>query len=231
MTSNIDQNEEDDLDQPFYIRKTEQSPPFYEETTTMTTTTTGINQRNSSDFNDRTRQTLDTTPIRRVNVINGPQSAFARLFPEKYRQQEDYQYQQRSKSSDHRHHQRHHGNTDHISIQYAISDDEDIEKDYEQSDIRRSRRVRFFTDEGDSFNTRTKSEPYLNELHANNVLNYDPQPEIVHRDNPDHVTYTRKVGVRYLKPPTPPPPGPILIREVQPSPPKNPPPLVISTTP
>ena len=223
-TSSIDQSEDDDLDQQFYVRQTQSSSPFYEEK--MRTTTTIINREECTDFDDMTRTTWETTPIRHVNLVSGPQSAFARLFPEKYRQQEEYHRQQRSKSSDH-----HRTHIEQIPVQYVVSDNEEVESDYQESEIRKSRRVRFMTDDGNSFHTRTKSEPYLNDLHLNDDLNYDPHPEVVHRENSDDITYTQKVGVRYLKPPTPPPPGPILIREIQPTPPKNPPPLVVSTTP
>lgn len=224
MTSSIEQSEYDDLDQQFYIRKTPISSPFYEEK--MTTTTTVIDREERTDFDDLTRTTWETTPIRRVNLVSGPQSAFARLFPDKYRQQEEYHRQQRSKSSDH-----HRTNSNHIPVQYVVSDNEDMESDYQESEIRRSRRVRFITDEENSFHTRTKSEPYLKDLHLNDDFNYDPHPEVVHRENSDNIIYTQRVGVRYLKPPTPPPPGPILIREIQPTPPNDPPPLVVSTTP
>ncbi len=40
----------------------------------------------------------------------------------------------------------------------------------------------------------------------------DPNPEIITKSNPDHVTYQQNVSVRYLVPPTPPPPGPLIIR-------------------
>jgi hypothetical protein len=43
-------------------------------------------------------------------------------------------------------------------------------------------------------------------------LNNDPNPEIITKSNPNHVTYQQNVSVRYLVPPTPPPPGPLIIR-------------------
>lgn len=220
MHSHMNRNENDDLSERFHILKTRQSPAFYEETITK------VNMEEHIDLDDMGRTTWERTPVRRVNVISGPQSAFARLFPDRYRQEEEekeFRNKQRSKSSEHRH-----ANLDRMPAQYTISDDED---DEHQDQIRRSRRVRFFNEKDDSFQTRTKSEPYLHQMYSNNDLHYDPDPEIIYRDNPDDVTYTRKVGVRYLKPPTPPPPGPILIREVQSTPPNNPPPLVVSTTP
>lgn len=47
----------------------------------------------------------------------------------------------------------------------------------------------------------------------NYKLNYDPDPEIIYKENHQPVEYTQDIMVRYLKPPTPPPPGDIIIRE------------------
>ena len=41
---------------------------------------------------------------------------------------------------------------------------------------------------------------------------HDPNPQIITQANPDHLTYQQNVSVRYLVPPTPPPPGPLIIR-------------------
>ena len=40
----------------------------------------------------------------------------------------------------------------------------------------------------------------------------DPNPEIITQPNPEQVTYQQNVSIRYLVPPTPPPPGPLIIR-------------------
>ena len=40
----------------------------------------------------------------------------------------------------------------------------------------------------------------------------DPNPEIIRKEYPEQVTYKQNVSVRYLLPPTPPPPGPLIIR-------------------
>lgn len=45
-------------------------------------------------------------------------------------------------------------------------------------------------------------------------LNQDPNPEIVIKKNPEQVVYKRNVSIRYLVPPTPPPPGPLIIRGI-----------------
>jgi hypothetical protein len=73
----------------------------------------------------------------------------------------------------------------------------------------------------------------------------DPNPEIITKPNPNQVTYKQNVSVRYLVPPTPPPPGPLIIRgrnyflsrtslfiffhflEIIPPHPPTPPPLII----
>lgn len=45
-------------------------------------------------------------------------------------------------------------------------------------------------------------------------INFDPNPQIIHKHAKDAVTYKQEVAVRYLRPPTPPPPGPLIIKEV-----------------
>ncbi|CAF1487870.1 unnamed protein product [Adineta ricciae] len=55
----------------------------------------------------------------------------------------------------------------------------------------------------------------------------DPDPEIIRRSNPDDIIYNRNVTIRYLCPPTPPPPGPLIIREILRPCDRSPSPLVI----
>jgi len=40
----------------------------------------------------------------------------------------------------------------------------------------------------------------------------DPNPEIITKRNPEQITYKQNISVCYLVPPTPPPPGPLIIR-------------------
>ena len=199
-------------------------PDLYEQTVTTTTTTT-INKETNSTSDEMTSTRLEKSPMRRVNLVSGPQSAFARLFPERYRQeQEEYARKQRPISfSDQQYY-----NFDRATT----TDNADLEE------LRKSRRVSFYDQQNNKYlsdridkNTHYKSEPYLHELSANIPLNYDPDPEIHYRDNPNKVVYVQKVGVRYLKPPTPPPPEPIIIRERHATPPQDPPPMIISPTP
>ncbi|CAF3986454.1 unnamed protein product, partial [Rotaria sp. Silwood1] len=85
-----------------WFHKTQQPsvPNLYEQTITTTTTTT-INKELNSTTDEMTTTHLEKSPIRRVNLVTGPQSAYARLFPDKYRQeQEELARRQRSKSSD-----------------------------------------------------------------------------------------------------------------------------------
>ncbi|CAF0833651.1 unnamed protein product [Rotaria sp. Silwood1] len=58
-------------------------------------------------------------------------------------------------------------------------------------------------------------------------LNNDPNPQMIRKPNSDEITYQQNVSVRYLVPPTPPPPGPLIIREVVPPRAPTPPPVVI----
>ena len=46
-------------------------------------------------------------------------------------------------------------------------------------------------------------------------INFDPNPQIIRKNANDAVTYKQEVAVRYLRPPTPPPPGPLIIKEVR----------------
>lgn len=201
MTS---QSENDDVSEAFDIVKTSQTN-FDEETLT------GLDEDELANFDQMTETHLEQTPIRRLNVIGGPHSAFARLFPEKYQKEQHFQTQQRLKS---------------IDIETETSADE-LDEDYHQEQRRKSRRVRFNHVEEDSLKNRTKSESALHQI----PLNHDPDPEIIYRDNPEKLVYTQRVAIRYLKPPTPPPPGPIVIREIQSTPPEEPPPLIVSSTP
>ena len=77
-------------------------------------------------------------------------------------------------------------------------------------------------------------------------INFDPNPQIIRKHANDAVTYKQEVAVRYLRPPTPPPPGPLIIKEVRnpalpaappivirqrPPRPSTPPPLIIRERP
>lgn len=77
-------------------------------------------------------------------------------------------------------------------------------------------------------------------------INFDPNPQIIRKHATDAVTYKQEVAVRYLRPPTPPPPGPLIIKEVRnpalpaappivirqrPPRPATPPPLIIRERP
>ncbi|CAF4148192.1 unnamed protein product, partial [Rotaria sp. Silwood2] len=58
-------------------------------------------------------------------------------------------------------------------------------------------------------------------------INQDPCPEHIHRPTNEHLTYHQDIAVRYLQPPSPPPPGPIIVREIRAPAPPEAPPLVI----
>ena len=212
-------------------------PTFYEQTVTTTTTTT-INEECNSKVDEMTSTNIERSPLRRVNVVGGPRSAFARLFPERYRDEQDQI--QRSKSTEDQRY-----NFDGVDHQYPND---------RPTNLRRSHRVTFEDQDAERLSTRTKSEPFLTDAshHYQNIsssaspspldgtlgekvtkipLNFDPEPEVIYRDNPNKLVYVQKVGVRYLKPPTPPPPGPLVIREIASTPLQEPPPLIVSTTP
>ncbi|CAF1536921.1 unnamed protein product [Adineta steineri] len=53
---------------------------------------------------------------------------------------------------------------------------------------------------------------------ANYPINYDPSPQIIRKQvdaTHEPVVYKQQIAVRYLCPPTPPPPAPLIIREVR----------------
>ena len=62
-------------------------------------------------------------------------------------------------------------------------------------------------------------------------LNIDHCPEHVRRHNNNRITYKQDVSVRYLQPVTPPPPGPLIIREIRAAQLPEAPPLVIRQRP
>ncbi len=187
MTSNIYKNEiiDNNDNQHFHRILTDRfetnrqiiKPDLFEQTVTTTTTTT-INKEINSSTDEMTTVHLEKSPLRRVNIISGPQSAYARLFPDKYRrEQEELARKQRSRSTDNRSY-----NFDQIKT----SDDEAT---------RKSRRVSFYDQylsDQIGLNTHTKSDPYLHEDIARIPLNYDPNPEIIYRDNPNKVVYVQK---------------------------------------
>ncbi|CAF0885786.1 unnamed protein product [Rotaria sp. Silwood1] len=65
--------------------------------------------------------------------------------------------------------------------------------------------------------------PYVNQY----PLNQDPYPEHIHRPTNEHLTYHQDIAIRYLQPPSPPPPGPIVVREIRAPLPPEAPPLVV----
>jgi hypothetical protein len=210
-------------------------PSLFEQSIT-TTTTTRLNKEFNSKIDEMTTTHLEKSPMRRVNIVSGPQSAFARLFPDRYRQEqeEELRQKQRSKSSDDRRY-----NFDQITNRRIINKNHDDDDE----EVRTYPRVSFYDRENNDYlsdptglKSQAKSESHLKDRHndeslARMPLNYDPEPEIIYRDNPNKVVYVQKVGVRYLKPPTPPPSGPIVIREIRSTPPQELPPFIVTTTP
>ncbi|KAI3384150.1 hypothetical protein SNEBB_006129 [Seison nebaliae] len=63
------------------------------------------------------------------------------------------------------------------------------------------------------------------------LINYDPNPKIIKKICKQPIIYKQKIGIRYLQPSTPPPPGPIIIREVIDAPTKEIPPIIIQQIP
>lgn len=53
---------------------------------------------------------------------------------------------------------------------------------------------------------------YQRVIESNPDVHNDPNPEMITKHSPNPVTYQQNITVRYLVPPTPPPPGPLIIR-------------------
>ena len=62
---------------------------------------------------------------------------------------------------------------------------------------------------------------------AASTINQDPDPITVRKANNQNIVYKQQVNIRYLQPPTPPPPAPIIIREKQCAPQPALPPIII----
>ncbi|CAF1252000.1 unnamed protein product [Rotaria sp. Silwood1] len=65
----------------------------------------------------------------------------------------------------------------------------------------------------------------------NYPINVDSNPELIVRPNTQRLTYKQDIAVRYLRPNTPPPPGPIVIREIRAPPPPHAPPIILRQRP
>jgi hypothetical protein len=77
-----------------------------------------------------------------------------------------------------------------------------------------------------------EDDPLSSESLNSNSINQDPDPIHIMKPNTQNVVYKQQVNIRYLQPPTPPPPAPIIIREKQlPTPPSQPPIIIRQTAP
>lgn len=66
---------------------------------------------------------------------------------------------------------------------------------------------------------------------SSSSINQDPSPlRITKQNQQQNVIYKQQVNIRYLQPPTPPPPAPIIIREKQAPAPQRQPPIIIRQT-
>lgn len=73
-----------------------------------------------------------------------------------------------------------------------------------------------------------KIEPSKNLYSSSaSAINQDPDPITVRKANNQNIVYKQQVNIRYLQPPTPPPPAPIIIREKQCAPQPSLPPIII----
>jgi hypothetical protein len=75
-----------------------------------------------------------------------------------------------------------------------------------------------------------EDDPCSVESSVTNSINQDPDPIHIMKPNTQNVVYKQQVNIRYLQPPTPPPPAPIIIREKQLPTPAAQPPIIIRQT-
>ncbi|CAF1094178.1 unnamed protein product [Rotaria sordida] len=75
-----------------------------------------------------------------------------------------------------------------------------------------------------SVNTNTDDSNLNAEYYLNKINSLDNPPVKVVKPNTENLVYRKEIRIRYLQPPTPPPPAPIIIREKQlpPKPPESP---------
>jgi hypothetical protein len=81
--------------------------------------------------------------------------------------------------------------------------------------------ISFFVDKDDYYHEPRVRRPSIvirEHQFAQYPINYDPSPHIIRKkidDQHEPVVYKQQIAVRYLCPPTPPPPAPLIIREVR----------------
>lgn len=62
-------------------------------------------------------------------------------------------------------------------------------------------------------------------------INQDPEPQIIKKKTDMKLKYIQNIAVRYLRPPTPPNPGAIIIQEMESQVPPAAPPIIIRQRP
>lgn len=84
--------------------------------------------------------------------------------------------------------------------------------------------LHYSTSANTTINETTTRTDNLTSQSTSSIINQDPTPIRILKPNNQNLVYKQQVNIRYLQPPTPPPPAPIIIREKQmPAPPPQPP--------
>ena len=88
--------------------------------------------------------------------------------------------------------------------------------------------VNYQSSDFSAFDAANVSDQSFNYDANTTTINQDPDPIRITKPNTQNVIYKQEVKIKYLQPPTPPPPAPIIIREKQ-MPIENPnqPPIII----
>ena len=153
------------------------------------------------DRDQRISNIWKSSPIQPYHLRCGPQSAFARLFPERYRREQETVSKQRSLSNDHLH-------PDLPSIvSHCFSDDDDLKN----CNGKRTRsRVTFSTVVKEKYTVLAKSESHLAETPKQKTDYYEPfssypdieclRPKLIYQAGPYRLLCIPRVDARYLRP-------------------------------
>lgn len=153
------------------------------------------------DRDQRISNIWKSSPIQPYHLRSGPQSAFARLFPEQYRREQETIRKQRSSSNEHLH-----AELPSI-VSHCFSDDEDLTN---CNGKRKRSRVTFSTMVKEKYTVLAKSEPHLAETPKQKTDYYEPfssypdieylRPKLIYQAGPYRLLCIPRVDARYLRP-------------------------------
>ena len=126
------------------------------------------------DRDQRISNIWTTSPIRPYHLRSGPRSAFARLFPEQYRREQETTLRQQRFSSE-------------VDLKDCCGK------------IKHSR-VTFSTTGEANYGVRTKSEPQLADIECHKADSSSPRPKLIYQVGSYRLLCIPRVDARYLRP-------------------------------